>query len=159
MNKREGSLEITPQIGLGPILFGMSVSDVERVQGRANGASVFDGGDEWTLSLHYPGVDLFFDQSEDFRLTVIEVNQEIQCRLFGEPLFPMTRQELFEFLGRNLSETALSEIEERRAEDLEEVAVNLPSILMTFYFSLEDELQVVNWAVLVGPDDETVWPD
>ena len=159
MASKEVIPEIAPGKGLGSILFGMSVEEVERSNGRAEDASVFDGGEEWTLSLHYPGIDLFFDQSDEFRLSVIEVDEDCSCRLFDEPLFPRNRAGVFELLQRNLTAAELETIEERRDDDLEEIAIDLRALWITFYFNLDDELQEVNWSTFVGADDETVWPN
>lgn len=155
---QDEGFEIIPGNGLGSILFGMTVSEVEEILGRAVSASVFDGGGEWTLTIHYPGLDMFFDQSDGFRLGVIELDQEYPCRLFGEPLFPRSRAGVFELLRRNLPGSEIGAIEERRNDELEEVAIDLRALWITFYFNLEDELQEVNWSTFVDANDETVWP-
>ena len=150
--------EVFPGRGSGPIFFGMKVNDVEGILTRASEASVIDGGDEWTLSLRYPGLILFFDQSEDFRLTAIEAEEESECHLFGEPLFPRSLDQVMDLLQLNLSSDELAEIEETSNETLEERILNLSRLAMTFYFDLDGNLKEVNWGVLVGPDDQVKWP-
>lgn len=158
MNRETEEKEVFPAKGLGSILFGMKVTDVERILARAVEASVFDGGNEWTLSLRYPGLTLFFDQSEDFRLTAIEAEEESGAYLFGEPLFPRSVDQIMNLLKSNLTSEEFDEVEETSNEALGEKVLNLSRLAITFYFDLHGNLEEVNWGVLVGSEDQVKWP-
>lgn len=158
MNQDPQILEVIPKRGIGPAFFGMSVREVEDVLGRAPEAYLDDDGTERYIVLTYPGAALFFDQSEDFRFASVEVDRECRCDLLGEPLFPRFLDQTRTLLHSHYSEEEMGPILEKRNEDVEELSLNLPSLRMTFYFNLSDELQQMQWSVAFGPDDEIEWP-
>jgi hypothetical protein len=156
--QKRHELEVQPGRGLGSILFGMSVTSVEKILGRAANASIFDGGDSWTILLQYRGIGMFFDQSDDFRLGMIEVDRRSRCKLFEEPLFPRTREQVLSLLKSHLRDSDLREIEVRTNKDLEESFIRVRSIGTTFYFDLRDNLTEVSWSVIINQNDELIWP-
>ena len=143
--------------GLGDVLFGMSVTQVEEVLGRGDSATTYDLFDEWSFVLNYQGMALFFDSHEGFRLQSIEVGQDCQCTLFGLPLFPCSKGDVLRVMGENLSAEEL-EYEETSDQDLEESSLLFRGLASTFYFDLEGNLQELHWGVRVGADGVIEWP-
>jgi hypothetical protein len=84
-------LDIVICKGIGQVLFGMFAREVEALLGRADDVDFHEYSDERTITLSYSGMAFFFDQSDNFRLSYIEVDSRCYCHLFGEPLFPRRR--------------------------------------------------------------------
>lgn len=157
--KRNGCRpEILLGKGLGDVRFGMGVREVEDILGRAPEADYYDDGGERTIALRYNGLSMFFHQSDDFRLSVIEVDQSFECCLFGSQLFPSNRDEVLNLLRREFFGNELGRLEESRDEDLDEASLTVHSLWVTFYFDLSGLLQEVNWSVFVDQNDEVAWP-
>ena len=141
MKARLQALEILPGKGFGPLRFGMTIGDVSQILGRPEQGSVLDLFDEWSLVLRFRGLDLFFDQSEDFRLSSVEANERSNCILFGEILVPSHPSQASRSPSKGARTAEGVEIQETRNEDLEEVALRIPSIGITFYLNLKGKLQ------------------
>jgi len=158
------SVEIVPGRGFGPVLFGMTVDEAEAVLGPIVDSSLHDDGGERSLHVAYQdvGVHLFFEEEEggEFRLYSIEVDEDCPCDLFGEPLFPRTRDEVGDLLGQNLTAADLENVEEETDEDAEELRLEALTLGMTFSFdSSSEELVQVGWSVLFDENDEVLWPE
>jgi hypothetical protein len=144
--------------GIGEILFGMTVKVVESTIGRADGASISDSGDQWILTLRYPGLDLVFDAEDDFRLSIIEVGRGSRCSLFGKVLFPSSLARVRELLQENLPGDLNNLCELVPNPEIKEQALILASCGVAFYFDLSGQLRSVSWRVPFGPKDEPEWP-
>ena len=152
---------IRPGIGLGDVLFGQSVEDVERLFGPAP-ESEFERDDEGSVhTLAYPadGVHLFFYEEDGFRLGSIEISLAagVYC-LFGVPLHAVDKKAVIDLLGRHLSPAEMKDIKEELLEALEQSALSVPVLKATFYFDQDGTLEDLNWGPLFDPDDEVIWP-
>jgi hypothetical protein len=158
------SVEIVPGRGFGPVLFGMTVDEAEAVLGPIVDSSLHDSGEERSLHVAYQdvGVHLFFEEEEggEFRLYSIEVDEDCPCDLFGEPLFPKTRDEVGDLLRRHLTAADLANVEEETDEDAEEIRFEVFALGMAFSFDRPSEaLTQVGWGVLFDENDEALWPE
>jgi hypothetical protein len=158
------SVEILPGRGFGPVLFGITVDEAEAVLGPIVDSSLHDDGVDRSLHVAYQdvGIHLFFEEEEggEFRLFSIELDEACPCDLFGEPLFPSTRAEVGELLGRHLTAADLEEVEEEIDEDAEEIRFEVLTLGMTFTFDLSSqELVQVGWGALFDENNEAIWPE
>lgn len=157
-NKR--TLEIILGVGLGPLRFGLLIGEVEEILGPPTECSDEDEGEYSYKSLDYvaEGINLTFDKDQGFRLSTIEVDSWATCILFGEPLFPRTREQVLDLLHRNLPPEEFLSIEEDESEGLEQASTRVPSLRATFYFDLSGSLEQLQWGPFWSADDEIIWP-
>jgi hypothetical protein len=159
------SVEVLPGRGFGPVFFGMTIDEAEVALGPIVESTLRDDGGERSLHVAYSdvGIHLFFEEGGDggeFLLYSIEVDEDCPCDLFGEPLFPKSRDQVAELLDRHLTEDGLAEIEEERDEETQEIRLEVFPLGMTFYFDLtSEELTQVHWGVLFDENDEEIWPE
>jgi hypothetical protein len=145
--------EVRPGTGLGPLRFGMSIPDVERILGTVAENEAFEDGD---VHLTYPevGVSLFFSAEEENRLSGMEVDGRCPCTLFGEEVFAKSRRAVIELMGSRLPGS------ERRPDppvvhlEAGGSRVSYRGLAMDFYFDETGQLQEINWGPLSEKDGE-----
>jgi hypothetical protein len=151
--------DILPGVGLGPIVFGMTISEVESVSGTSLETQREDGDGYAYIVGALDGAYLFFDQSENFRLFSIEVDELSRARMFGQQLFPGTYTGVLDLLRRNLPRIEVQRLTEiGDLPPLEEVSLNVRSLAIKFCFDTGSNLREVHWGPLFDSDDEIVWP-
>ncbi len=149
---------IVPGSGLGPIRFGLSREEVAKMMGESGDLSFFEDGD-FHLNYDHLGVFFFFPSDDNGKLTGIEVDRGFSCTLWGRDVWHLGRKGILRQLRaahghcESNQEELVVEI-----EDALQVSVRDPSNAVTFYFDRSVILQSINWGVIVGPDDEIVWP-
>jgi len=101
-----GDMEILPNIGLGPIRFGMNPSQVQAVPGPDRAYEPWMGGN-LNDSLLYPGLIIGFDNCDgrgplrDSKLVEFRINKEADVTFLGKPVFGMPEHGLLQSLARH----------------------------------------------------------
>jgi hypothetical protein len=99
-------MEILPNIGLGPIRFGMNPSQVQAVLGSDRTYEPWMGGN-LNDSLLYPGLIIGFDNCDDrgplknSKLVEFRINEKADVTFLGKPVFGMLQNELLQSLVRH----------------------------------------------------------
>jgi hypothetical protein len=144
--------ELLPGRGLGPLLFGMTVAEVEQLLGPASD-SIFEEDGEYSyvqLSYHAEAIFPFFHKESEFRLDSIEIEPRGGFVLFGEPLFSMHRGSLVSLLERHLPQHELDSAETWTLESSDQTALWIESLDMSFYFDSLGILTEVQWGPVVA---------
>jgi hypothetical protein len=133
--------EIKPGIGLGGIRFGMASSEVEELLGNPEERKYFEND----LHFYYPtlGIYLFFPEEDGGQLSGIEVDATCDCLLFGEQVFPRTRQRMLDLLEVKISHRCPPV----QIEADGETRVTCKELAMDFYFDRTGWLRSVNWSL------------
>jgi hypothetical protein len=141
----EVMLDILPGIGLGPLRFKMTKSEIANILGEPEEVAEFDSDQH----LYYPslGIFLFFEAEAGGRLSGIEVNARCRCSLEGELVFAKKRDKLTLILQTMLSrlelptEGAVIYLDENRG-----TRITTKAFGMDFYFNEDGLLESINWS-------------
>ena len=99
-------MEIFPNIGLGPLRFGMNPSQVQAVLGSHQTYEPWMGGNR-NDSLLYPGLIIGFDDCderaplEDSKLVEFFIKEKSDVTFLKKPIFGMPRKEFVKILARH----------------------------------------------------------
>jgi hypothetical protein len=138
----------------------MTVQEIQKRIGPTQKDQLIEDGHDSYRSLEYldGAVCLFFDQDVAWRLASVEVDSASEVRLFGESLFPNNLKQVQAILHQHLAEGVARGVTVDRCEEIEEIAMKIPDLRMTFYFDLHETLQQVSWGLFFDANDDIIWP-
>ncbi len=152
--------EILPGIGLSSIKFGMTRPEVEKVLGKPDEQEISSYSDDdenmndsWVY--HELGLDLSFDEDDDWRLVILSVSSE-DYTLMGKDLMGMAMDDLMNELTDLKIEDL--EIEDMSSEENPDHKL-ISSEATGLNFWLQDgELEEIQWGPNFIDDDTIDWP-
>jgi hypothetical protein len=143
-------MEIKIGIGVDELIFGLTESQVEEILGLANKIYTTDGGCR-RLQFFDRMLELSFEPDNDGLLGWIEVHNP-DATLFGHKLLSQPRERVLEVIVSKLGQP--SECEDYASFD----TVFYEEHWLEFHFNF-GRLTHINFGVLYGKDDETLWPN
>jgi hypothetical protein len=150
--------KIIPGNGIGNVLLGMKIADVEKILGQPDDKEVIeydDGENSCTLYYFDLQVDLTFESDDDDKLSFISVENE-QFSIEGRIKVGQSKEEVKNHCkALNYSEPELEDLSSDEAPNQELLSFDIENINFWFTDDKLDEIQI-------GPfwkDDETpIWP-
>jgi hypothetical protein len=134
-------LEIKPLLGLSDLLFGSSMTDAEKVFGKADESEFLEDIEEFQSTVwHYwdRGFSLFFDENQKQLFCCVEIDNR-DVLLWGHKIFEMNEKqivELFKSKGITVFETEVHEWGEKR--------LSFDETNIDFYFE-KNKLSSINY--------------
>ena len=135
------TLEIKPVLGLSNLLFGASMSEVEKVFGKAEESELLDDIEDCQSTVwHFweNGFSLFFDESNNQLFCSVEIDNS-DVVLWGQKIFSLNEKgivELFKSKGFSVFETETHEWGEKR--------LSFDEVNIDFYFD-KNKLSSINY--------------
>ncbi len=133
--------EIKPVLGLSYLLFGASMSDAEKLFGKAEESEFLDDIEDCQSTVwHYweLGFSLFFDEKDDQIFCCVEIDNE-NVVLWGQKIFDFSEKQivdLFKSKGISEFETEIHEWGEKR--------LSFDEVNIDFYFE-KNKLSSINY--------------
>ena len=148
-------IEIKPKKGFSNVLFGFSMSEVEKHLGAADEIDQTEEEEGTKTTIwHYwkKGYSLFFNSESNDIFTCIEIENK-EAVLWGEKVFELTEEQLIQLftrMGYRSCETELYEWGEKR--------ISFDDALVDCYFE-EDKLAVVNYGIYIDDNKVLILPN
>ena len=134
-------MEIKPVLGLSNLLFGASMSEAEKIFGKAEESELLDDIEDCQSTVwHFweEGFSLFFDESNNQLFCCVEIDNE-DVTLWGQKIFSFTEKQiidLFKSKGFTVFETEVHEWGEKR--------LSFDEVNIDFYFE-KNKLSSINY--------------
>lgn len=152
--------EIKLGIGLGPVRFGMTKSEVKLILGDPSNSETFsysDSDEDLTECWDYQDLELTlnFDEEEDWRLTMISVTSKFY-ELQGVSLIGLNGEDLLAQLTKlNIGNVEIEDFSEEDVFDNELIEIEDKSL--SFWLN-DDVLDEIQWTPFFIDEDTLDWP-
>lgn len=144
------SFELLFNEGFGALRFGASPAEAEQVFGPADETDVLDGPDGSTsLVWHYweHGFSLFFERGTSDRFSCVELDEQLDSHLWGQPLFALKEKALKELFAAN----GFTEIDEE-THTWGEKRISFEDVQIDFYFE-NGAMSSINFGVILSGEE------
>ncbi len=148
--------EIKPLKGFGPLKFGATQQEVEKILGTPQETEIIDmEGDIQEVevwSYWEDGHAVYFEKALDNVCTNFETDHP-DATLFGQKIFELNKDNIIKLMEEHTFES--HEVEED--EELDELILFFHDAHLQFVFE-NKKLVLVSWAVAMDDEEEVEWP-
>lgn len=140
--------EIKPELGLGDLSFGFTMSQVSAIIGPEDETEVLDNDDAKAILWHYHelAITCFFESGQLPRLSSFEIMND-EATLWGKKVFDLNEKDIIALLNEN----GYMDLD-REEHEWGETRVSCDEIGLDFYFQ-DDELISVNFGIILDSSD------
>ena len=148
------NIEILPKIGITDLMFGYDRDKVKSIMGDPDEVESMDEDADLKAEIWYyyeHGISIFFDSVRNYLCSYFEIDN-VNATLFGEPVFDMTMDEVWDLMEAN----GYVDFEEED-ETWGEYRISAIDAGVDFYFD-DEELSVLGIGAPMDENGTVIWP-
>ncbi|MBF0119075.1 MAG: hypothetical protein HQK79_09575 [Desulfobacterales bacterium] len=149
----DSMLNIIPCIGVGEIIFGMTLDQVKTKLGIPD--KEINPDEEGDIIYIYNTIGAFyFAIKEKFKLTSMELDVSPELMVFDTKIFNKYKNEILEIFNEREVE-----IDEMKDEEIVfETSIYFPNLFLTIFLNENDVSESISLGVMYNKNDEILWP-